>query len=276
LVLLGGALVPAARGRESRVAPRARVTGAFAMSGRITTAVNVRGERPGQAIRRRWTFAGSGCTKRYCRTLRLRRGRGGGRHSTVTLKRQSDGSYHGSSVYSAALSCLGRVFPHGETVPYSIDVRVSATATVQGRVFARRLSATYVNLDRIDHTPCPLGPSHDAARYVGTAAPLASPPQAGFAVRGRADSTDASFLGVSRRGAGGARIVGRRWNFGDPRSGRSDRSTRRRSRHAFSRPGTYSVTLTVIDANGLSSTLSKHVRIGIGRLVVKADRRQRR
>jgi hypothetical protein len=243
------------------------VIGAFAMSGRITTAVNVRGERPGQAIRRQWTFAGSGCTKRYCRILRLRRGRDGGRHSTLTLERQSDGSYRGSSVYYAALSCVGRVFPRGETVPYSIDVRVTATATIQGRIFARRLSATYVNLDRIDHTPCPLGPSHDAARYVGTAAPLVSPPQARFTVSGRADSTDASFLGVSRREAGSARIVRRRWDFGDPRSGRSDRSTRRRTRHAFSRPGTYSVTLTVVDANGLSSTLGKQVRIGIGRLV---------
>jgi hypothetical protein len=234
------------------------------MSGRITTAVNVRGEWPGQPIRRRWTFVGLGCTAQYCRTLRLRRERGGRRHSTVSLERQSDRSYRGSSVFYVALSCLGSVFPYGETVPYSVDVRITRTATIQGHVFARRLSATYENLDRADHTPCPLGPSHDAARYVGTAAPLPSPPQARFMVRVRTGSTDASFLGVSRRGAGGARIVRRRWNFGDPRSGRSDLSTRRRPRHAFSGTGTYLVTLTVIDANGLSSTLSRNVSIGTG------------
>jgi len=56
----------------------------------------------------------------------------------------------------------------------------------------------------------------------------------------------------------GARIVRYTWSFGDrskPISGIS-------VRHAFRRPGRYTVTLKIVDSTGRSSTMRRHVKVG--------------
>jgi PKD repeat protein len=233
----------------------ARVVGTFAMSARVTAAVNVRGEHVGERLARTWRVVPSDCRASVCQLLRLDRDRSGGRHARITLHRVGPGRYFGQGVFYVGLVCLGRVHPYGSRVPYQITLTVRAATRVDGIRFARQITATYVNPQRSDSTQCPLGPSHDAARYTGTASsPPPSPPTVSFStVFFPRDSDRASFTDESQAGTGEAAIVSLRWRFGDPRSGGADTSTLVAPPHLFSAPGVYAVSLTVTDANGLSS-----------------------
>jgi PKD repeat protein len=236
-----------------------RVVGVFLMSGRITTAVRVRGERPGQTITRRWVFVGQSCSYRYCKLLSLQRERSDHKVSTISLHRTPNGSYQGKGLFYASLGCLGKTYPRGEAVPYRVTVRVTRAVTIQGISFAQSLAATYSNSARTDRTACPVGSSHDAAGYTGSASPLPSPPNAGFSIATKLASDSAVFRDTSVLGAVGAALVSREWNFGDPASGSADSSTSAIPSHHFTAPGIYGVSLAVIDANGLKSTATESV-----------------
>jgi PKD repeat protein len=256
-VLLALAVMLAAAG--SARAADARITSTYLMHGRIVTAVRVHGERRGQSVTRRWTFTALGCKRSVCPRLTLRRQRSANRYDRVTLARVSAGSYTGSGRFTSALRCRGRRFPHGLVVPYTVRVQVRQVVAVGGIAFASRLSAVYTNRRRIDRTRCPIGPSHDAARYAGTAVALPSPPAATFQVATQPAADSATFTDTSIPGPGGARIVGRLWQFGDPASGAADTATASPAAHTFSAPGTYEVSLTVTDANGLTATSTQTV-----------------
>jgi PKD repeat protein len=263
VVALAGAIAaPGTQARSRPPAPArgvpgfdARVVGTFAMSATVTVAVHVRGERVGQRLARTWTIVPSGCQGSVCQLLALDRARGGGRHDQLTLQRVGSGRYVGHGVFYVALSCLGRIDPNGSRVPYRITLTVRGAAIVQGIRFARRITATYVNPGRSDATRCPLGPSHDAATYAGRlGSPLPSPPTATFSTVFASAGDSASFTDTSSPGVGGAAIVSRLWQFGDGSSGAANVSTLVAPVHQFSAPGTYAVSLTVRDSNGLSST----------------------
>jgi PKD domain len=239
----------------------ARVISAFVMNGRIVTAVRVRGERRGQRITRHWSFTGRSCLGNACARLLLHRERSAHRYSRLMLSRVGVGRYAGRGRFYAGLRCLGRTDPRGEVVPYRITVTVTDAVAIQGVEFAQRLTASYTNLKRIDHTSCPVGPSHDAARYTGVASPLPTPPSAAFsAVLGSAPDS-ARFTDTSARGAGGAAVVGWLWNFGDAPSGNANESQAQNPIHAFTGPGTYHVCMIVTDANGLRSGLCNDLTI---------------
>ena len=222
-------------------------------------AVRVRGEHLGQIVSRHWTFAGRSCVKSVCHQLTLHRQRSADRYDNLVLTRVGTGRYSGRSQFYAGLRCRGHTYPRGERVPYRITVRVTQTVTIQGLEFARRLTATYTNLRRIDRTRCPIGPSHDAARYTGIASPLPTPPAAAFSVGLNAATDTASFTDTSAPGAGGAPIVARLWVFGDPASGSANTAGTPTPDHTFTAPGAYRVSLIVTDANGLSSAETQTV-----------------
>jgi PKD repeat protein len=259
-VILGAALmlVAVAPAHAAGVAD-ARISTTYIMHGQIVTAVRVHGEHRGQSITRRWTFTGLGCAGSVCRRLSLRRQRSANHFDHVTLSRVGVGSYAGSGRFSSGLRCRGRRYPHGLVVPYTVRVQVAQAVPIEGIAFAGQLSAVYTNGRRIDHTPCPIGPSHDAARYTGVAAPLPSPPAAAFLVAVHPADDSATFTDTAARGAGGAAIVARAWQFGDPGSGAADTATATPAGHTFSAPGIYQVTLTVTDANGLTATATQAV-----------------
>jgi PKD domain len=259
-LLLAVALSVAAVGpaRAAGVA-NARITGTFVMHGRIVTAVRVHGEHPGQAVTRRWTFSGAGCGRGVCRQLRLRRQRSANHYDRLTLTRVGVGSYAGRARFTSALRCRGRRYPGGLVVPYQITVQVSQVVRIEGIAFAGQVAAAYTNLRRIDHTACPIGPSHDAAQYIGVATPVPTPPAAAFTVAADPGADSATVTDTSARGAGGARILSRLWQFGDPASGVANTATTARASHIFSAPGVYQVTLTVTDANGLRATAAQTV-----------------
>lgn len=153
----------------------AELQGPFAMSGHVTTAVNVRGEYRGQSVKRTWTFTEL-CGAPPCQQVRLVRGRAGG-SDTLVLNRQAAGSYSGAGRFYAPLRCGTRLFPHGEAVPFKLTVQITAaTQQASGALIATAIDATYVNPARTNLTPCVALPSHDAAAYDGAAAPPATTP----------------------------------------------------------------------------------------------------
>jgi PKD repeat protein len=238
----------------------ARVTGTFQMTARVTAAVNVRGEHRGQLLTRLWAITPESCSGSVCEVLQLDRERSAGLHEVLTLRRIATGTYAGDGSFYVGLRCKRKTYPHGSHALYRITLRVSGTTTVQGIAFARSVTATYENPKRFDSTPCVLGPSHDAARYAGTATSvIPSPPAASFSTTLDAATDSGSFADTSVPAPGGAAIVSRQWSFGDPGSGAGDSSILPAPAHQFSQPGAYTVTLTVTDANGLSATSSQLV-----------------
>jgi hypothetical protein len=176
-VAVGTAAVAALLGAAAasgHVAHRAvRIDGKFAMNGRITRAVNVRGERRGQQIRRSWVITPIDCKlgPAACPRLQLVRRRANGQRLRIVLRRHAHGAYRGSGVFFVPLRCRQRVYRHGSRVRYLITLRATSSVRFGQVALATRLRASYFNGSRRDLTPCPLGPSHDAALYTGRFVP---------------------------------------------------------------------------------------------------------
>jgi hypothetical protein len=143
----------------------ALLTGKFQMSGRVTVAHNVRGERVGQVVTRTWTFIPQ-CASAPCATVQLVRSRSGGT-DTLTLQQTPTGTYTGSGLFYAPLRCSGRIYPRGQEIPFRITVRITAT----NGTAASAISASYVNRERTNLTPCIGVLGHDSAHYVGLLVP---------------------------------------------------------------------------------------------------------
>jgi hypothetical protein len=168
LVLLAGLMLalpgPSALGAAAPRAAqeRASLQGYFLLTGRVTSAVNVVGERVGQTLRRSWAFIPL-CSSGACPEVQLIRQ--GGRGGTLTLVRKSPAVYTGTGSFSAAVRCGGRRFPRGQTVPFSITVRILAAAQAPTGIVATAIRATYTNPSRINHTPCVAIPGREEATY---------------------------------------------------------------------------------------------------------------
>ena len=143
----------------------ARLAGRFRMTGRVTSAAGVRGERRGDRVSRIWTFSGA-CASTPCQTATLSRARSGGA-DTLTLLRRSPSVYSGSGVFVLPLTCGRLRYAWGELVRFSISVTVTEVRTTALGPLAGRLQASYVSRSRQNLTPCLLAPAHDAARYTG-------------------------------------------------------------------------------------------------------------
>ncbi len=263
LALSGTAVALADAGGAPPTSADGRLQGSFALDGRVTVAHNVRDERAGHLLKRRWYFTSS-CASGPCDTVSVRRARSGSGADRLTLTRRSPGLYSGPGVFYQALSCHHHRYPHGGRVPFVITVRVASTATVQGAPFATTIRSTYVNARRENLTRCSGFLGHDAARYAGPReGALPGPPAGNFAAAQESppNSSTYDFTDTSRAGEGHARVVARQWSFGDPASGAANSSTATNPSHTFTTPGIYTVTLTVRDANGLTSTVSHDVTV---------------
>jgi PKD repeat protein len=259
LVMACGVLVTQA---SAQAAVDARVVGTFSMRAKVTTAVDVLGEYPGEMLTRRWSIRERDCTGNVCHVLKLNRGRGEDLHSRVLLRRVGPGRYSGHGVFYSALSCRDKVYPTGARVPYEITLTITGARMVDGIRFARRIRATYVNTSRRDSTPCPLGPSHDSARYTGNdTSPLPTPARASFTSKVLPTTQSVSFTDTSMAGRSGGRLVSRLWTFGDPGSGTANASTHARPTHVYAAPGSYLVTLAVSNADGLTSMFKQTVLV---------------
>lgn len=144
----------------------ARLQGQFTMSGRVTVAVNVRGERVGQKVQRTWTFAPA-CPTGWCTQIGLGRTRSAGT-DLLWLFRTGPARYSGHGVFYAPLRCGNTTYARGESVPFTITVRITAAALSAGVPVATAIKATYTNRSRKNLTNCVAVPGHDAATYTGT------------------------------------------------------------------------------------------------------------
>jgi hypothetical protein len=146
------------------------------MLGRVTVAQNIKGERRGQKAKRLWAFT-SRCAAGQCPTVRLVRHRSGG-IDRLTLKRRAAGYYTGTGLFYAPLRCAGHRVRRGESVPFTITVRITATAIEGGTEVASAVKASYANRSRRNLTQCVAIPGHDAATYTGTLTALPPPTSA--------------------------------------------------------------------------------------------------
>jgi hypothetical protein len=165
VVAAAAGVVAAAAAAAPTPTSAARLEGSFQLAGRVTAAVNVRGERPGQVVQRVWSFR-SACATGRCATVTLVRQRAHG-SDTVALSRGRSGNYTGRGSFSVPLRCAGHTYRTGERVPFTITVRITAARADPTGIVAARISATYVNHSRSNLTSCVAFPAHDAARYHG-------------------------------------------------------------------------------------------------------------
>ncbi len=166
LALLG--CLPAASAQAASTDPLvgiARLQGSFLLAGRVTAARGIRGEHRGQAIARLWGFVPA-CPVGACPTIILFRRRPGGLDSLI-LRRRSPGLYAGNGSFFAPLRCGRRTLAHGEAVPFTITVHVTAAAATAGTAIATRVSATMISARRRNLTSCVAAPAHEAAAYHG-------------------------------------------------------------------------------------------------------------
>jgi hypothetical protein len=144
----------------------ARLEGRFAVAGQITVAVHIRGEQVGQRVLRSWTFTPL-CAAGGCEQVELVRQRQGGTDAVV-LNLQSPDYYTGQGRFFAPVRCGGRRHTRGESVPFTINVQITAARIISGAAVATQLQATYVNPTRVNRTRCVGLPGHDAATYSGS------------------------------------------------------------------------------------------------------------
>jgi hypothetical protein len=172
------ALLGAAGASGQVVQGAVRIDGTFAMNARITTAVHVRGEHRGEHIQRTWTITPIDCAlgPAACPELQLVRRRANGQQLTIVLGRRADGAYRGSGVFFVPLRCRNQIYAHGSRARYRITLRATSSVQIGYVALATALRASYFNGSRRDLTPCPLGPSHDAALYTGRFVPPPAPP----------------------------------------------------------------------------------------------------
>ncbi len=159
-------LTPVAVASTPAAPEGARLVGPFELAGHITVARQVPGERAGQNFFRTWTFF-SRCRVGACDSVGLVRSRARG-SDTLRLVRRSPGSYTGAGRFFAPLRCGRRTYARGQSVPFTITVRVTAATTLSsGEVLATDVSASYVNRRRTNLTRCFAVLGHDSATYAG-------------------------------------------------------------------------------------------------------------
>jgi hypothetical protein len=151
----------------------AQLQGPFLLTGQITLARGVLGERRGQSVQRTWVFQ-PGCSTGGCDTIGLIRQRAGGT-DRLLLIRVAPGLYTVTAKYYAPLRCGRRTYPTGQGVVFRITVTITTAAIVGGANMATGISAAYASVVRINTTRCVGVPGYDAATYQGQ--PLGVPGQ---------------------------------------------------------------------------------------------------
>jgi PKD repeat protein len=232
----------------------ARLQGTWKMSGKVTRADGVRGERKGQKLTRKWTFTSS-CASGPCSKVTLRRERSNKQVDKLTLSRLGAAGYKGSGKFYVRLKCNGKTYNRGGIAYYKIGLTVTSSRTVQEKKFATAMRATYNNTRRVNKTPCAGSIGRDAGSYTGKLTSALPSSTADFEFANGTTPLSVDF--ADKSAVKGGRLVSWSWDFGDS----SAKSTKQNPSHTYKAPGSYDVTLTIKDSNGLTSTVTKQVTV---------------
>jgi hypothetical protein len=228
------------------------------MQGLVTQADGVRGEHKGQRVVRSWAFS-STCPSGPCPTVDLSRERSLHQVDRLVLYQSTPRTYLGNGSFYVRLRCGGRTYPRGGVAYMTIQLTISRWVTVQSTPFATAIRAVYTNPRRVNRTPCRSSIGRDAGTYSGTlSTPLPAPPTAEFTTSVDPVTGTASFADQSKP-SNGTPVASWSWDFGDPASGPQNSSTLANPSHQYAAHGSYTVTLTVMDANGLTATITHEV-----------------
>jgi PKD repeat protein len=200
----------------------------------------------------------STCAAGPCKRVTLVRQRAHGSDSLL-LHRTSSGKLSGNGRFYVPLRCGGRTYQRGGIAYFRVRLTVRRARVVQGTPFATTIAALYTNSRRVNRTPCAGSIGRDAGTYSGRlAGAVPSPPTADFSSSLDAARRTVSFADRSRAAAG-AEVARWRWDFGDPESGPSNVSKLENPSHHYRSSGSYTITLTVTDSNGLTTSLSRQI-----------------
>jgi hypothetical protein len=238
----------------------ARLQGTWLMHGRVTRADGVNGERKGQRVNRTWAFT-SGCPSGPCADVSLSRERSLHQIDGLVLHRSAPTRYVAHGQFFVRLRCAGRIYPRGGIAYQTIGLTITHFATVQSTRFATAIKASYTNSRRVNRTPCKGSIGRDAGTYSGAlSTPVPVPPSAEFTWSPDPAAGNVSF-GDASSPSKGVSLASWSWDFGDPASGSENSSAAANPVHHYPGPGSYSVTLTVTDSNGLTSKITHQVTV---------------
>ncbi|HZG01861.1 MAG TPA: PKD domain-containing protein, partial [Chitinophagales bacterium] len=130
----------------------------------------------------------------------------------------------------------------GNTIATSTQTNPCFMLTVAGAYNVRLIATDMFGCRDTIYKPSFLRVWRPTAAFVGTPLQGCTPLQVNF--------TDTSFAATST-------IVSWAWNFGDPASGVNNTSTLQHPTHVYNNPGSYTVTLTVVDNHGCSRSVIK-------------------
>jgi PKD repeat protein len=239
--------------------PPSRLEGNFTMSGKVLRTKNIQGEKKGQKYTRTWKFTPS-CATGPCQKVQLIRTLSNGSKDTVNLT-WNGSAYISKRNLTVAGNCNGKPVKKTDHALVKISATVTGTADRKGVPVSTKLDATFSGDHKI---ACPGGAkatASTASSLTGVRTDPPKPPVADFEFDPPSGSVadgsnQISFFDASSDPDGG-KLASWQWSFGDGGTDAAQNPT-----HTFASPGTYSVTLTVVDADdGASSTISHDMQI---------------
>jgi hypothetical protein len=226
------------------------VEGRWHMKFRTTSNQGFKAPKVGHRYSRTWIFERR-CREGRCRAVVRRETRSG----FLTLRVRRSGSVYRVRWKTRAPCEDGqRTFLYRETITFT----VTAARTIGGRPLASRIAGRV--LGRAPKGSCQLTPGRATDRLIGRRNDLPSPPSAAFSIV-PADLTAGATGYFTDESSDDGEVVSQIWDFGDPASGAANTASGPYPSHSFAAAGTYRVTLTVTDDDGLSDATSELITV---------------
>ena len=246
-IIAAALLVPAA---QAAAATPPAIEGSWTVTSRVVAAEGR--ALPATGAVRRSTYHARRCSA-PCRVRLSERLPGGGR--PIVAFTREDRTYSGEA--TTRLRCPGG------RVRARVEDRFQITRRV--RRAGRRLAANLGGRATITGS-CGGRESRLVVRWSAERSDLPEPPTPSFSsgpdpVSLSVDGGVATFEDTSADDIDGGTIVSWEWDFGDPASGAANTASGREASHRYAAVGTFTVSLTVTDDDGLSATVRDVVNV---------------
>ncbi len=206
----------------------------------------------GTRTTRTWLFERR-CASGRCRLVARREFREG--YKTLRVSRRG-------SLYVVRYKTRAPCRNSSGTFPYSerITFTISSSKTLGGSRLASKLTGRLVGSSPAQG--CQETPGRAVDRLRGERVDLPEPPEAAFEYGPESLSVTAGATAFfTDASSDDGEIQGWAWDFGDPGSGAANQSRQPNPSHMYTKAGTYRVTLTVTDDEGLTDTTSQLITV---------------